>query len=84
MKTSMVVTNLRIPKPDWLQIKAVAGELGMSVNQYVNFLIKSVSVKQELAEEISKRREDLPIWQLNKIAISKGKGLSKDDQVIYK
>lgn len=83
MKTDIVVTNLRICRTDWLQIKASAGELGMSVNKYVNFLIKSASLKRELAEEAGKEIGDLPIWNLDKIAVGKGKGLSREDQSIY-
>jgi len=85
MKQNMVVTNLRVPKTDWLQIRVLAAEAGMSVNEYINFLIKDISLKKELAEEIKKRIDDLPIWELDKIAATKGKGkgLTEEDKVIY-
>ena len=84
MKTKKIITNLRIDHPDWLQIKAIAGELGISVNQYLNFLIKSVSQRRELAEEIITDLDQLPIWKLGKIVVGKAKGLSKDDQLVYR
>ena len=83
MKTNIITTNLRIPKVDWLQIRAAAGELGMSVNQYINFLIKSQSARRELGEEIKRGTAKAPIWQLDKIIMGIGKGLSKDDKTIY-
>ena len=76
---------MRVPKTDWLQIRVLAAEAGMSVNEYINFLIKDISLKKELAEEIKKRIDDLPIWELDKIAATKGKGkgLTEEDKVIY-
>jgi len=79
----IITTNLRIPKSDWLQIKAMAGELGLSVNEYVNYLIRKVSVKQELIEDWGGKWEDLPIWNLSKIPGNKGQELSEEDKIIY-
>ena len=39
MKQKMVVTNLRIPQENWLQVKATAAAEGKSVNEYINTLI---------------------------------------------
>lgn len=83
MKQNIVVTNLRIPRTDWLQIRALAAEVGMSVNEYINFLIKDSSLRKELAEEIKKEVNDLPIWELDKIVTAKGKGLTNQDEIIY-
>lgn len=47
-----IVTNLRIDENDWLQIKALAAEAGLSVNEYLNFLTQNV---------ISKARFGFPI-----------------------
>lgn len=85
MDQTMVVTNLRMEEPDWLQIKAMAGELGMSVNKYINYLIAKVTAKEEMG--IIKDPKKASIWEeLPKIALrSKGKpmGLSEDDEIIY-
>lgn len=89
--TKPIVTNLRINRDDWLQLKTVAAELGMSVNEYINYLIRDLSTKRELSPDmkLNKRfeRKNAPIWELGDIAkrIKKtpmGK-LSPDDMAIY-
>ena len=45
MKQPMVVTNLRMPQSEYLQIKSIAGELGMSVNEYMSFCAKDSDQK---------------------------------------
>lgn len=86
-----VITNLRIDKHDWLQLKSVAGELGMSVNQYINYLIRDLSAKRELLPDIKPNqaisRKTAPIWELGDMAkrikpAPMGQ-LSDDDAVIY-
>ncbi|MCG2692484.1 hypothetical protein L6272_06750 [Microgenomates group bacterium] len=80
----MVVTNLRMEKPDWLQIKAMAGELGMSVNKYINYLIAKVTTREELG--VIKDTKKASIWEeLPKLAKIKNKPgkLSEDDEIIY-
>lgn len=81
-----IVTNLRIDENDWLQVKTVAAELGMSVNEYINYLIRDLSTKLELTppknpkkgtallrlSEISKKFKPEPMGEL-----------SEDDKVIY-
>jgi len=71
-QTQTIVTNLRMEEPDWLQLKAMAGELGMSVNKFINYLIRKVTTKEQLGE--------LP--KLAKIKNKPGK-LSADDEIIY-
>lgn len=83
--SQMIVTNLRMEESDWLQIRAMAGELGMSVNKYINYLIAKVTTKEELG--VIKDTKKASIWEaLPKIALkSRGRpmGLNKDDEVIY-
>ena len=81
--TQMVVTNLRMAQPDWLQIKAMAGEMGMSVNKYINYLIRKTTVREELG--IAKGSKKMNIWDLPKIANKKNKpmGMSEEDEIIY-
>lgn len=73
-----VVTNLRIDEVDWLQVKTLAAELGMSVNEYINYLIRDLSMRQELMppkkglfllklSEISKKYKSKPMGKLSKI-----------------
>lgn len=82
--SQMVVTNLRMEKPDWLQIKAMAGELGMSVNKYINYLITKVTTGQQLGK--IEDYKNASIWEeLPKLAKIKNKPgkLSEDDEIIY-
>ena len=85
-----VVTNLRIDRHDWLQLKAVAGELGMSVNEYVNYLIRDLSAKRELLPDVKHKKKSgksAPIWKLGDIAKKIKRApmdeLSPDDKIIY-
>ncbi len=84
-QTQTVVTNLRMEEPDWLQVKAMAGELGMSVNKFINYLIRKVTTKQQLGI-IDDDYKNARIWEelpgLAKIKNKPGK-LSADDEIIY-
>jgi len=86
-----IITNLRINKHDWLQIKAIAAELGMSANEYINYLIRDLSTKRELLPDIKPNqavsRKNAPIWALGDIAKrikpTPMSQLSANDAVIY-
>jgi len=86
-----VITNLRISKHDWLQLKSVAAELGMSVNEYINYLIRDLSAKREFLPDMKTNqaisRKAAPIWELGdmakKIKPTPMGQLSVDDTVIY-
>lgn len=87
----IVVTNLRIPEDDWLQIKTLAVEVGISVNECINLLIRDLTVRRQLLTEVKKKisssRKDAPIWRLGDLAkefkSSKKYELSEDDKLIY-
>ncbi len=78
-----IVTNLRIDETDWLQIKSEAGELGMSVNEYINFLLRDLSIRRIL----NPKKEDALFWKLGNLSKKikpKPMGeLSNDDKIIY-
>jgi len=67
MKQKMVVTNLRMPESDWLQVKASAGEMGMSVNEYLNYVTNRYSVFHTTPVRRSKAKK-LSIWDLPSVA----------------
>lgn len=81
----MIVTNLRMEESDWLQVKAMAGEMGMSANQFIVQIIRIATTKKQLG--VTNDYQSARIWEeLPKIALkSKGKpmGLSADDEIIY-
>lgn len=77
-----IVTNLRIDREKWLQIRSQASEMGMSINEYINYLITDLSMKRELIDDFDKA----PIWQLpelhKKVKLAP-MGLSEEDEIIY-
>lgn len=84
-----IVTNLRIDENDWLQVKTVAAELGMSVNEYINYLLQNIVSKAQFGypkkSRIKKRKS---IYDLLPVLLKgrhkdKGLGLSEDDKIIY-
>ena len=87
MKQKLVITNLRIPFEDWLMVKSMAGEQGMSVNEYIKMLIQESSGKKQLGIKADKkRRSEKQFWNIPNIM--KGKyyrpmGASADDKIIY-
>lgn len=88
MNEPMVVTNLRLPKSEWLAVKTSAADYGMSVNEFVNWAIRTVSKARALAftKPILFKKID-PIWDwpnLNKkIKMRASGGLSVEDKIIY-
>jgi len=86
MKQPMVVTNLRMPRSDYLQVKAMAGELGMSVNEYINSIIKDTTRTRMMKKDVSPRHQNESILEaFDRIAKISGKpmGWSKEDEAIY-
>ncbi|AKM78861.1 MAG: hypothetical protein UX85_C0004G0128 [Candidatus Beckwithbacteria bacterium GW2011_GWB1_47_15] len=82
--SQVVTTNLRIERADWLQIKTMAAELGMSVNKFINQLIRRVTTKEQLG--VINDYQNASIWEeLPKLAKIKNKPgkLSADDEIIY-
>lgn len=88
MKQPMVVTNLRMPQAEYLSVKAMAGELGMSVNEYVSVILKVTGrqrmMKRDISQAIMKERQSI-FTALEKISKIRGKpmGWSKEDEEIY-
>ncbi|MBU0569323.1 hypothetical protein KKB40_00900 [Patescibacteria group bacterium] len=85
MNQKIVVTNLRIPEDEWLQVKVMAAELGISANEYVSRMIKISSVKRQLVQESkSKDSPYFPLCELiNKPYKRKPMSMSKEDKAIY-
>lgn len=81
--SDIVTTNLRISRSEWLKLKSMAAELGLSANEYILLLIRSLSGKRQLG--IQSSSEQCPIWKLSDLAKGKAKGLglSKEDSEIY-
>lgn len=87
MKQPMIVTNIRMPQADYLQVKTAAAELGMSVNAYINKSMKTVTKQRAFRPDSSGQtqpKESL-YETLKRIASipNKPMGLSKEDEEIY-
>lgn len=88
MKSKMIISNVRMPEQDWLQIKAAAGEIGMSVNQYIKYAVDKFTVIRALGEGFpeERKKKQHSIWDLPKAAKNiKAKPMrwSKEDEAIY-
>jgi predicted DNA-binding ribbon-helix-helix protein len=86
MTDSMVVTNLRLPYADWLQVKAMAAESGVSVNDYIRSIVQAASnLRQLVADWVAPRQKAVSIWDLPQLARGRDKpmGLSPNDELIY-
>lgn len=82
----MVVTNLRLPYSDWLQVKTVAAEEGLSINEYIQSIVRTLTnARQLVVSWVKPKNEKMSIWDLPKLSAGKDKpmGLSPDDILIY-
>ena len=89
MNQTVTVTNLRLPEPDMAQVRSLAGEYGVSVNEYVkmalDFFAKFQMLGIGVVRLIGKNEKD-PIWDwpnLYKRVKLKPMGLSDEDEIIY-
>lgn len=84
MNQPMVVTNIRMPQSDYRQMKALAGELGISVNEYIHIMVKNDTKKRQ-----NKKTKKLISFYdaMENLAqtptIGTPMGLSEDDEIIY-
>lgn len=89
MNTDPIVTNVRVDHNRYAQLKIRAGELGMSVNAYMNWLIqRDVSTAQFPQPKKTKTKKRKSIYDaLLELAHKKYKykpmGASEDDKIIY-
>lgn len=83
---NIVTTNLRMPTEDWMQVKTMAEEMGMSFNGYINWIAKETmnSVAITGKPTISKKKLDLrDLSNVMKKFKDKPMGASEDDKIIY-
>lgn len=89
MNQRMVVTNLRMEEVNYLAVKALAGEAGMSVNEYVNTLILETAGRRQLGIKPGRRLGSMKkFWDIPNICKGKklkpeAKFFSSDDKAIY-
>lgn len=87
MNGKMVVTNVRMSREDWLRTKAAAGEMGMSINEYINFIVDRYSTFKAIpSHRKSVATQYSSIWDLVKEATKikrQPMGCSEEDHIIY-
>jgi hypothetical protein len=81
-----ITTNLRLPYADWLQVKSLAAESGMSTNEYLKLIIQGLGNVRSLVDHwVNPQRGTATIWDLPKLAKKRDKplGISPDDELVY-
>lgn len=46
VKQKIITSNVRFPEDEWLAVKAAAADMGMSVNQYFQYLTRTHTILQ--------------------------------------
>lgn len=87
MNQRMIISNIRMLENDWFAVKAAASDLGMSINQYINFVVEKCTLNRALAKKPQKiKLKHDSIWDFPELAKkikAKPMGLSKEDEEIY-
>ena len=86
-----VVTNLRVDKVQWQQIKILAAEEEMSVNEYMNYILRKIPLAQQLGilnkGKKAKANKKYSFWDLpERLASMKNEPMGKmseEDEIIY-
>lgn len=84
----MVVTNLRLPEDEYLTTKTLAGEDGLSVNEFIRRSLSQAPVIAQFGLPNKTKKPKKNIYQaLRELAEKKfegeGMGLSEEDEIIY-
>lgn len=85
-----IVTNLRIDENDWIQVKTLASELGLSVNEYISNLLQNTVSKAQFGFPKKLKTEKKSFYDLlssmeksSKDSKTEKLELSDDDKIIY-
>jgi len=86
--TNIVVSNVRFPKDEWLQLKTAAYSHNMSVNEYMKFLFRFQTAK-DITGSIKVKSKKIGYEAFDEFIESvknnsgKGMGASEEDKIIY-
>ena len=85
MKVQTVVTNVRMPKDEWIQIKIAAAEAEMSANEYVHYAIRAFATHKQLFGTPRKTPEKYSAMRgvLRRKTKRNPMGWSDEDKAIY-
>lgn len=90
MKQKIVVSNVRFPVDEWMQLKFAASSMNMSNNEYLRHVVRADSIKSITGSKKVKLTPRAKAYAaLEKFikfaATHKGKpmGANEDDKIIY-
>ncbi len=81
----MVVSNIRFPYDEWLQLKSAAIYSGMSVNEYLIYLTRLDSIRSITGKKIDIEKKGYGAMSsfLKRKVEYKPSKMSPDDEAIY-
>ena len=88
MQTNIVVSNIRIPKDEWINLKSAASSHDMSVNEYIRYMSRVMNIKTITAAKKVKPSKD-PYQALKDLVDfastvkREPMGINEDDKIIY-
>ncbi|KKR88001.1 MAG: hypothetical protein UU32_C0002G0026 [Candidatus Woesebacteria bacterium GW2011_GWB1_41_10] len=86
----MIVSNVRFPEDEWLQLKAVASTYDMSANEYLRRAVRIQTARNITATKKTKPKkdpyqamEDFIFFASKNRAKREATGASEEDKIIY-
>lgn len=86
MASKIVVSNVRFPEDEWLQLKTAAFSMGISVNEYMRYLFRTEAIKNVTGvKRIDFKASGYDALEkfINRKMTGKPMGASEEDKAIY-
>lgn len=88
MKQKIVVSNVRFPYEDWMIVRSSAASMGMSINEYFQYLsnvdqIKRMTGTKKITAKAKGYQALRDLIEFAKTHKGKPKGANEDDKIIY-
>jgi len=85
---TMVVSNIRFPQNDWIMLKTVAAGHDMSVNEYLQYIVRIQTVKDMTGIKRNKPKKNPykamdDFIEFTRTHKNKPMGASEEDKIIY-
>ena len=86
MSNKIVVSNIRFPHDEWVQLKIAAHSIGMSSNEYLRYLFQLETIRNVTGiKQVEVKAIGFAAIEafLNRKIVRQGMGASEEDKVIY-
>ena len=89
MKQKIVVSNVRFPYQEWIMVKSAAADIGMSINEYFQYLsnqetIRNITGTKKLIPHTTREKAFEALLKFaNRKVKGKPMGANEDDKIIY-